>query len=335
SEERLGTNAGIDDEVVRFRSHPAMEFPAAEVVSIVAGSADEPSSASSVDGGSGKPDMTVAFWGLIGPAGSLPNHYTQLVIDRARQKDSALRDFLDLFGHRQLSLFYRAWAKHFVALGVERAARSEDEGRDQLREVLLSIVGRGTSHVRNRLEATDNTLVYYGGQFVDSPNAESLQAIVADYLGIQVEVISLFGQWLQLPPEEQTRMGTLGGHSSLGVDVVMGGRIWDPGSKFRIRLGPMRRWQFDQLMPTGRDLVPICQLVRSYVGCEFDFDLQAVLVAQDVPACQLGFTPASDTSPDGESGGGAHLGWNTWLVSRKVTRDGDEAVFSHDGWPHG
>ena len=39
------------------------------------------------------PEMTVTFLGLAGTGGILPGHYTQLLIDRVREKDFGLRDF--------------------------------------------------------------------------------------------------------------------------------------------------------------------------------------------------------------------------------------------------
>ncbi|TWU45193.1 hypothetical protein Q31b_03640 [Novipirellula aureliae] len=345
----IGTIKNASDEAIRFRSLPALKFPSSEITNVKPCRAlvldheqvkerDTTSEEAKIEEEAidqlrtpkpGAPiEMEIAFWGLIGPVGALPNHYTQIVIDRVRHKDVALRDFLDLFSHRQLSLFYRAWEKTFVSVGVERGLRSEDPHADKLREVLLSIVGRGTEHVRDQLEILDDVSIYYGGQFADCPCAESLEQIIADFLGLPTRVLSLYGQWLLLPPSEQSRLGTLGGHSQLGIDTVLGEKTWDASSKFRVRIGLVRYREFLRLMPTGDQLVPICQLIRSYVGCEFSFDCQVVLMASEIPRCQLG---GIDESADSDIG--ANLGWNTWLCSQTPTRDSDDAVFHHDGSP--
>ncbi|TWU31951.1 type VI secretion system baseplate subunit TssG [Novipirellula artificiosorum] len=329
NEGRVGTIENASAEAIRFRSQAALEFPATEIVSVKV----PPSQSDDLDGdanGRGQDrspiEMEIAFWGLVGPVGALPNHYTQLVIDRARDHDTSLLDFLDLFSHRQLSLFYRAWEKYFVPAGVERALRQHDPAADLLRESLLSIVGRGTRNVRDRLEILDDVCVYYGGLFNDRPNAESLSQMVADFLGLDTQVLSLFGQWLLLPPSEQSRLGALDGHSRLGTDTVLGEKVWDPTSKFRISIGPVRYKDFLSLMPTGDSLIPISQLIRSYVGCEFSFDLQVVLIASEIPPCQLGGVSRSELPQ-------ANLGWNTWLCSQTPTKDSHDAVFQHDGSP--
>src|SRR3546814_20185719 len=63
--------------------------------------------------------MTVAFLGLSGPSGVLPHHYTRWLIARARARDPGPRDFLELFNHRLLLLFWHAWRKHRPAIALE------------------------------------------------------------------------------------------------------------------------------------------------------------------------------------------------------------------------
>jgi len=59
-------------------------------------------------------------------------------------------------------------------------------------------------------------------------------------------------------------------------------------------------------------------MTRLYVGPEFEFDVQPVLKAAEVPWCQLSADPAS----------GPRLGWNTWIRSREFDHDADDAVFT-------
>jgi len=42
-----------------------------------------------------------------------------------RYKDSSLWAFLDLFGHRMVSLFYRAWERYRFTVAYERGDRDK------------------------------------------------------------------------------------------------------------------------------------------------------------------------------------------------------------------
>ena len=98
-------------EVVRFSAHQSLAFPASQIQSLQQRDA-------------GPPLMVVNFMGLTGPQGVLPVAYTSLVMERLRGRDSTMRDFFDIFNHRIISLFYRAWEKYRFPVSHERGRES-------------------------------------------------------------------------------------------------------------------------------------------------------------------------------------------------------------------
>ena len=104
----------------------------------------------------------------------------------------------------------------------------------------------------------------------------------------------------------------------LGAGLIVGKRVWDVQSKFRIRLGPLRYSQFCDFLPPGTAFRPLADLSRLYAGQPFDIDAQLVLLAADVPWCQLNDSQES----------GARLGWNTWIRCGDFARDVDDPVFA-------
>jgi type VI secretion system protein ImpH len=318
----VGRNHSPQEEIVRFRSLVSHRFPSAAIHSYRP--APQPASP---DQSPAPPEMVVSFLGLTGPSGVLPRHYTQLLIDRVRQKDFALRDFLDLFNHRIISLFYRAWEKHHFPIAYEETASNPDaRDEDLFTRCLYCLVGMGTGGLRNRLELDDRTLLHYGGLLAHWPrNALSLEAMVADYFGLRVSVLQFYGQWLYLSDDNQSRLEDGDGHTEsnnqLGWNVVVGDRVWGVESKFRVRLGPLSYQQFQRFMPGGDCLVPVGQLVRTYVGSDLDFDIQPVLQREDVPCARLG---GDETAP-------SCLGWNTWIRTAGMSHDADDAVFEVEG----
>jgi type VI secretion system protein ImpH len=246
------------------------------------------------------------------------------MLRRVRAKDASLRDFLDLFHHRLVSLFYRAWEKYRLPFTYERSQLEPGGPRvDLVTRSLYSLVGLGTDGLRGRLQVDDEAFLYYSGHFAHYPRtALALEGLLEDYFELSLRVRQLQGQWLYLDPDDRAlmpcRQYPQGRNNQLGVNLIAGERVWQVQSKFRLRVGPLTFVQFRRLMPNGDTLRPLSEMTRTYVGPEFDFDVQLVLLAAEVPWCRLGGEPAD----------GARLGWNTWVRGGELTRDADDAVFS-------
>jgi type VI secretion system protein ImpH len=321
-------------EAVRFRAHLSVSFPPSEIYDLERPSGELP-----------VPVMTVAFLGLTGPSGVLPRHYTELLLRLQKEgkgpEKYALRDWLDLFNHRLISLFYRAWEKYRFYIPYERGEYAHAEP-DPFTQALFSLVGLGMPSLRNRLRVSvceesaeqepervlayidDLALLYYSGFLAHQPRcATALQALLQDYFQVPVHLHQFHGQWLYLDSATQSRLGGPGSNNELGVNLVAGEHVWDVQSKIRVQLGPLRYAEFLAFLP---DRIPVPErkafyllvhLVRLYVGPELDFDIQLILKAEEVPECRL----AQNAVP------GPRLGWNTWIRSRAMPRDADDAFF--------
>lgn len=298
---RVGHDGPPRSEAVRFAAEPSLAFPASEILECTE------------DPAGGPARLVVRMFGLTGPLGTLPRHYTALIIERLRARDATLAEFLDLFNHRLMSLFVRAWEKYRLHLWVAR------DGRDTLSRSLFSLFGLGTVGLRDRLAVDDRALLFYTGLLAQRPrSASGLATLLTDYFGgLPVRIDQFVGQWLQLDPDSLTSLQPFGGNNRLGVDAVIGSRVWHTQSRFRARLGPMDYDRFCGFLPTGEASHEALDLTRFFVGLEFDFEFQLVLRADAIPACRLG-----STGPKG-----ARLGWTTWLVSQPRTTDADDVCF--------
>lgn len=317
---RVGGTEGPVGEAVRFHALASLTFPAGQIAAITG-------AAPTGDSGliPAPLDMTVPFMGLTGPDGALPEHYTSLVIERAhlRLKDYTLREFFDLFNHRAISLFFRAWEKYRFPFAYERRQQEGTLEEDLFTTCLYSVVGMGSRTLRERFAFDDQAVLYFGGLFAARcRNAVSLEQLLSDYFGMQAEVVQFQGQWLYLPEDTQSSMPShacRGGlNLSLGDAAVAGSRVWDVRSRIRIRLGPLSWSQFSTLLPGSPGLRCITELIRLYVGVDLDFDVQLILKREDVPLCRL--------SPN--EGNRPQLGWNTWVgADSEVTSPAGDAVF--------
>ena len=296
----VGGNAMPNEEVARFRSRIALDFPASEIHEIL----------DAVDSRSGNTrlEMIVNFMGMVGVSGVLPQPYTDLVLDRIRHRDSALWSFLDIFTHRSVSMFYRAWRKYRFPVGYER-------GNDVFTGYLYDLVGLGTKGLRGRMSLADESLLPYAGLIAQRPHScNAIENILSDYFATNARVRQFFGQWLALDSADYTRLGNQ--NSVLGESSIAGTRIWEQQSKFRVRLGPLDFKQFQEFLPNGSAYEPLRSIIRFMVGLEFDFDVQLLLKAEQVPSTIL--TTRALRKP--------LLGWTSFLKTKPVSADDDQVV---------
>ena len=296
----VGRDALPADEMIRFRSRVALDFPASEVHEIreTNGDPDRPA----------KVEMLVNFMGMVGPSGVLPIHYTELALDRMRHRDTAIWSFLDIFTHRAVSMFHRAWSKYRFPVGYER-------GEDGFTPHLFDLTGLGTRGLRGRMHLLDETLLPYGGLISQKPHStNALENIVSDYFEIKAKVKQFFGQWLVLEPGDLTKVGKQ--NSTLGVNAIAGARVWDQQSKFRVVLGPLDFKKFQAFLPNGSAHQALGSIIRFMVGLEIDFDVQLKLKAKQVPSTVL--TTRALRRP--------MLGWTSYLKTQPFSQDDDQVV---------
>lgn len=321
-------------EAVRFRAYQSLGFPASSIQEIVLPTGER-----------AQATMEVNFLGLTGPSGVLPRHYTETLLQAEREHSGSnrrvLRDWLDLFNHRLVSLFFRAWEKYRFYIPYARGEADRIEP-DACTASLLSLAGLGLASLRNRLrvstwdgvagsqrervvgEVPDLAMVRYAGLLAQRPrSAVNLQALLADYFGLPTTIQQFVGQWLILDEGNQSRVQSGAGNNRLGVDTVLGDRVWDVQSKLRVRLGPLTYRQFADLLPDLDRSQPhprfflVSQLARLFLGPELDFEVQLVLRADEVPGSRLSHEA---TAP--------RLGWNAWLTNEPRTHDADDAAFA-------
>lgn len=286
-------------EVARFGANPSPIFPASQIQALQVRH-------------DGTPFLAVNFMGLIGPLGLLPLYYTEMAMERLRNRDTTLRDFLDVFHHRMISLFYAAWEKYRFNIAYERGER------DRFSHHLLDLLGLGTEGLQDRQEVADDSLLFYGGLLAMHPrSAQSLKQMLWDYFDVPVEIEQFVGAWYPMDGDSQCELGAREGYSEqLGFGAVVGSEIWDQQSRVRIKLGPLNFAQYRDFLPGGSAHRQLRALTRFYAANEFDVEVQLILRREEVPSCELAA---------GEEQG-LQLGWTTWVKSAPFRRDPGDTV---------
>lgn len=294
---RIGEAGRPQDEAIRLGQEPSLAFAPSTLASLKQRPKGLP------------PRLEVFFFGLFGPNGPLPLHLTEYARVRIRNHDDeTFARFADIFHHRLLSLFYRAWASAQPTVSYDRPEQ------DRFGTYLGSVLGIGAPSLRQRDGVPDLAKLYYAGLFANQTHhADGLQSIIADYMQMPVKIEQFVGHWLDLSPENMTRLGDSPITGALGVTAVIGSRVWDCQHKFRIIIGPIPYQDYRRLLPGSDSLKRLVALVRNYQDDSLSWDLQLILKKEEVPPLQLG-----------QSG---ELGWTTWASSTEFEHDpGDLAL---------
>ncbi|MBV8652883.1 MAG: type VI secretion system baseplate subunit TssG [Alphaproteobacteria bacterium] len=293
---RIGESARLADDPVRLGQTPSLIFAPSTMASFEPAEDGRP------------PRLQSYFFGIFGPSGALPLHLTEYARDRIRNSgDRTFARFVDIFHHRMLSLFYRAWAASQPAVNFDR------KRADRFSAYVGTLFGLGLPSLRDRDAMPDLAKLHFSGHLThQTRNAEGLRAIIADYFKLPVEIEQFIGDWVSLPRQSLCLLGRTPDTGTLGSTASIGERIHVYHHKFRILFGPIGFDDYVRLLPGGTSLKRLVPIVRNYVGDEFSWDVNLILLKEEVPALRLG-----------EAG---LLGWTTWLGTRRSERDADDLL---------
>jgi len=304
---RIGRAQRPSQEPLRLSQEPELDFAPASLTSFERSA-------------HGAPRLGVRLFGLLGPHGPLPLHLTEYVRERLRQRgDPTLARFLDLFHHRLLTLFYRAWAE------AQPTVQHDRPREDRFSVWLGSAAGLG-AHGGTAALPRSARLFQVGLLGARSTHAEGLEKLLSHYFGLRVAVLPHTGHWMALDRRDRSRLGS----ARLRTDAALGHKAWDRQSKFRIALGPLSLDQYRAFLPGGDAWPALREWVAAYAGSDRLWDLQLGLQAREVPPARL-----ADKR--------VRLGLTSWLGRRGAARDradlrlrpGSSFVLRQPGGHHG
>jgi type VI secretion system protein ImpH len=288
---RLGRSARPSQDAVRLAQEPTVEFAPSTL-------------AAWEDGKDGRPSrLLVHFFGLFGPDGALPLHLTEYARDRRRNhRDPTFQRFADVFHHRAMSLFYRAWADMRPTVAFDRP------DQDRFALYIGALIGLGAPSLRDRDAMPDLTKLHFAGHLANQTrHAEGLASILSAFFQMPVRVESFVGTWLSVPTPDRTELGAGAARAAIGQTAIIGARIWSRQHKFRLVFGPLSLTDYLRLLPGNLSFRRLIPIVRNHAGDTLLWDLNLILRDEEVPKLQLGRQ--------------GMLGWTTWLVPRTQGTD--------------
>lgn len=283
---RIGREGPASREIIRFRPDVSLLFPASDLVEIeriASPEADLP-----------RYRVTTSFLGLYGTTSPLPLFYTEEVLQRDPEGDTA-RAFIDLFHHRFISLFFRCWSKYRYPV------QFDGEGNDEFSRRIFGLIGLGTPELLERTGIPSVRWLRYAGLMNQRPrSASALEGILHDFFGgITVGIEQCTKRWISIKNEQRNSLGRA--NCRLAIDASLGEKVLGRGGTFRISLGPMGYEMFLSFLPVGTFWGQLDSLVCLFVTDRLEFDIELKVRQAEIPRLQI------------TTAGRSRLGWSSWL----------------------
>jgi type VI secretion system protein ImpH len=279
---RIGYSVSPKQDCVRFGQTPLLHFHSSAFTEVRFGAVN------------GNYKLKNSYWGMLGINGSLPNHLTEYAIERNyRLKDKTFAEFLDIFHHRFISLFYRAWADAECSVSHDRPEHDTFKQR-------ISTFSGETNVQQEAFNQNQNIHQYLSGLFSQkNRSSKVLSQLLSESLHLDVSIAEFQGCWYDIEPSEKTRLGST--NATLGMDSIIGERTFQRSFNFSINIGPIDYAQYMALLNNKQRIKSIIAITQKAVGQEYEFSINVLLKAYQTQPCQLG---------------SAQLGINSWCQDK-------------------
>ncbi len=261
-------------------------------------------------------ELTTNFISFLGSHGVLPLPFTEMTLQKIKQKDKSFVDFLNIFLNRSLLLFYQAWKKQHVFLHYEQSYLLGKPNPQQ--ELIKSFIGLATP--AQTCQTVFSAMLFNAGHFAKRcRSADALQHILAAFFRVPVRILTFQGEWLSLRDEDCTQLtnSLVPSNNRLGIDSNLGKRIYACQHRIRIQIGPLPYSDWQYFLPKYKDtLHRLFQLTRNFIELSLSFDVQLILKKQDIKCLQLSQNSVFQ------------LGWDTWLYKEKFIDDSFDLILS-------
>jgi type VI secretion system protein ImpH len=275
---RLGHTGPAKSERIRLRPDPSLAFATSDVSEL---------GYRRFTDNENRVELTTTFLGLYGSVSPLPNHYVEKIALAAYQGGpQPLRDFLDVFHHRLLSLVYRAWSKYRLSVGYLR------KGKDPFTRRMFCAVGIDGFGEGTQVLNPFYYLKYAPLLSTKSRSARGLGVVLHDLLGhIGVDVEQFVGHWTLIEKPLRNKLGVA--NHQLGESLVLGRYVYDGSGRYTVKLGPLEYDDYLSFLPGGHRRPFLQSVINVFTPGIHDVMLELQVDLDAAPRFQLASPRAS------------------------------------------
>ncbi|MBQ9441116.1 MAG: type VI secretion system baseplate subunit TssG [Alphaproteobacteria bacterium] len=225
-------------------------------------------------------ELYTNFVSIIGIDGSLPDAYVEKYALYNIYTKDAIRDFFDIFHSGCVNAYYK------ISKQYNPACSNNITYKSLIGKILLQLSGYNSAEeFYKAINYTDIPLQLpisaHNLFWNENRSAYGLQLLLSNFFEINVKVEEFYPKLIELPVEEQTRIGNENRkYNKLGISTILDRFIWDTTSKISVIVGPLPLDKYIQFLPKrSKDdrrfslLQKIEELVRLYIP----FDIEVLL----------------------------------------------------------
>ena len=236
--------------------------------------------------------IQIQSFGLLGPNGALPIHITEAIYEKIlHEKDNTFNDFLDIFHHRLIGLFYKSW------LMSQPIVQLENLKNHSFNNYISGFVGNNFQADDFDINITSFRQFYYSSLLLNqNMPIDNLKELLRNFFGIPIAIKQNIGQWINA--EEHSTILSHQSIMKLGEGILIGTRYYDATSKFRILIGPVNVATYLRFLKNGELAKQLNYWVIRYTKHSYVFDVEIIVQKDDVSPLNANHT--------------GRLGQNSW-----------------------
>lgn len=225
--------------------------------------------------------IDIKGFGLLGPNGGLPLHISEMIYEKyIYQKDRSLNDFLDIFNHRLIELFYKSWYQSQDVISLDR------KDNWTFSRYISSLIG--ADEQQDKLDYIHHYQRLFFSNFLLNKNlpVQNLQQVLNFYFKMPVSIVQNIGQWIDAQ-QHVTKIGrelTL----NLGQGLLIGERIYDAMQRFCVQIGPISTQQYIKFLHQRIYAKQLEFWVEQYAHYQYQWEIEVIIDKEQIEPFYLG-----------------------------------------------